>query len=184
MPLPVEIALVRAIAPPHLADAIIGDLHESRATARTGGDDRALATCRGDLVRSLPSLLAYGAAQTLADNWRFALVSAAVTCALCLATLPLWDHIGFGGAGYHLVRLALIGLVLGCVPRASTLSCIFLLVLIGVSDFTIYAHETANALHAIAQTLTLVVQDGIMLGSMLVVLQSIRVMRTLLRTLG
>ncbi len=184
MALNIEIALVRAIAPPHLADAIIGDLHESRATlARTRGDDGALVAYRNDLLRSLLSLLAYGASRTLANNWGFALVSAAVTCALCVATIPLWDHIGLGGAGYHLLRLALIGLVLGCIPRASTLSCLFLLLLIAVSDFMIEARAATNGLHALGQTFTLVLQDGIIMGAMLIALHSIRVMRTLLRPL-
>jgi hypothetical protein len=176
----IEVALVRAIAPSDLADTIIGDLHESHAAlAETLGDAKALATCRGDVLRSLPSLLTYSASRVLADNWVFALASAAVTCALCVATIPLWGHIGLGGAGYHLLRLAIIGLVLGCIPRASTLSCIFLLLLIGVSDWTIDALETGSGWHVLARKTTyfLVLQDGVIMASMLIVLQIVRLIR-------
>jgi hypothetical protein len=169
MAMDIEAALVRAIAPSDLADAIIGDLHERRrALAQTLGDAKALAACRSDLLRSLISLLAYSASRTLADNWVFALASAAVTCALCVATIPLWGHIGLGGAGYHLLRLAIIGLVLGCIPRASTLSCLFLLLLIGIADWAIGARETYQ----------LLLQDGVTMASMLIVLQLVRLIRT------
>jgi hypothetical protein len=77
---------------------------------------------RSDVLRSLLSLLTYGASRALADNWVFALACAAVTCALCVATIPLWGHIGKGGAGYHLLRLAIIGLVLGCIPPRVNMS--------------------------------------------------------------
>jgi hypothetical protein len=170
MAMNIEAALVRAIAPPDLADAIVGDLHERRAAlAQTLGDPKALAACRSDILRSLLSLLVYGASRALADNWVFALAAAAVTCALCVATIPLWGHIGMGGVGYHVLRLALIGLVLGCMPRASTLSCAFLLLLIGVSDWAMGARDTYF----------LVLQDGIIMASMLIVLRLITLIRTL-----
>jgi hypothetical protein len=154
----IEAALVRALAPSYLADAIIGDLHERRvALARTLGETKASAACRGDVVRSLFSLVAYRAARALADDWVFALMCAAVTCALCVVTIPLWGRIGMGGEAYHVVRLALIGLILGGIPRASALSCLFLLVLIGVTDWTIDARETYG----------LVLQDGVILAVML-----------------
>ena len=74
-----------------------------------------------------------------------------------------------GGVGYHVLRLALIGLVLGRMPRASTLSCAFLLLLIGVSDWAMGARDTYF----------LVLQDGIIMASMLIVLRLIRLIRTL-----
>lgn len=157
MTIDIEAALVRAIAPPGLADAIIGDLYERRS----------LAAHRNDVLRSLVSLLAYNASRALADNWAFALASAALTWAWCVATIPLWGHIGMGGEGYHLLRLAIIGLVLGRIPRASTLSCTFLLLLIGVSDWAIHARDT----------IFLLTQDGIAMGSMLMVLRLLRVIR-------
>jgi hypothetical protein len=178
--LDIEAALVRAFAPSDLADTIIGDLHERRATLeQTLGEARALAACRRDVLSSLLSLLAYGASRALADNWVFALAAAAVTCALCVAAIPLWGHIGMGGAGYHLLRLALIGFVLGCIPRASTLSCAFLLLLIGVSDWAIDARETANGLHALADARLyfLLLQDGIAMASMLIMLRFVRLIR-------
>lgn len=171
----IEAALVRAVAPSDLADAIIGDLHERRAAlARTLGDDKALATCRSDALRSFFSLLAHNALRSLSDNWIFALMSAAVTCAVCVATIPLWGHIGMGGAGYHVLRLAIIGLVLGSIPRASVLSCVFLLLLIGVSDWAMGARETTF----------LVLQDGIILVSMLVALRLMRLIRTVFFRVG
>jgi hypothetical protein len=176
----IEASLVRAFAPSDLADAIIGDLHERRAAlAQTLGEAKALAACRSDVLRSLLSLLACGASRALADNWLFALAAAAVTCASCVATIPLWGHIGMGGEGYHLLRLALIGLVLGCIPRASTLSCAFLLLLIGISDWAIFARETANGLHALAEArlYLLLLQDGAAMASMLVVLRLFRLIR-------
>jgi len=177
----IEAALVRAVAPSDLADAIIGDLHESRAAlAQTLGDAKALATCRNDVLRSLLSLLRCSASRTLADNWAFALASAAATCALCVATISLWGHIGLGGSVFHLLRLAIIGIVLGCIPRASTLSCIFLLLLIGVSDLTIDARETASGWHVIAEAKNyfLVLQDGITVASLLIILRIVGLIRT------
>ena len=174
MGIDLEVALIRALAPSDLAEAIIGDLHERRAAlAQTLGDSKALAASRSDVVRSLFSLLAYGASRSLADNWVFALACAAVTCALCVATIPLWNQIGFGGAGYHVLRLAIIGLVLGCIPRASTLSCAFLLLLIGAADWAIDVHETAVAW----RVLSLVLQDGIAMGAMLAMLSLVRLLR-------
>lgn len=169
MAMDIEAALVRAIAPPHLADAIVGDLHERRAKlAQALGDAEASAASRSDAMRSLVALLAYGVSRTLADNGVFAFVCAAVTCALCVGTIPLWNHLGMGGAVYHLLRLAVIGLVLGCIPRASTLSCAFLLALIGVCDWAMAAQDTSF----------LLVQDGIAMASMLALLRIGRTIRT------
>ncbi len=168
--LDVATALVRAAAPAGLADAIAGDLHERRAAlAQTAGAAAALAAYRRDVLRSLASLIAYGASRALADNWAFALAAAAATCALCVATIPLWGHIGMGGAGYHLLRLAAIGLVLGCIPRASALSCIFLLFLIAFADWAMGARGT----------LSLVLQDGAALAATLAALQVGKVLRTM-----
>jgi hypothetical protein len=183
----VEAALVRAFAPPGLADAIVGDLHERRAAlARTVGEAKALAACRSDVLRSLLSLVAYGASRALADNWLFALAAAAVTCAFCVATIPLWEHVGMGGAGYHLLRLALIGLVLGCIPRASALSCAFLLVMIGVSDWAIFAREAGNGLQALAETRLyfFLLQDGIAMATMLAVLRLLKLVRVSFSRIG
>lgn len=138
----VDALLVRAVAPAHLADAIIGDLSERRtALAQTHGHLRARAICRAEALRSLPSLATHNALRSLEDNWRIALVAAAAICALCVVTIPLWDQIGMGGAAYHVLRLAIIGLVLGCIPRASTLSCAFLLLLIAITNGVIDARE-------------------------------------------
>ena len=131
------------------------------------GVAKAQAACRIDVLRSLVALLAYNASRALADNGAFAFAAAAVTCALCVATIPLWGHIGMGGAGYHLLRLALIGLVLGCIPRASTLSCAFLLLLIGIADCAMGARDTT----------ALLLQDGATMASMLVVLRLVRAAR-------
>jgi hypothetical protein len=181
MTLDVEAALVRAVAPSDRADAISGDLHERRAAlALAVGDAKALTICRGDVLRSLRSLLAYNVSRALADNWAFALAWAAGTCALCVATIPLWGHIGMGGTGYHLLRLAIIGLVLGCIPRASTLSCFFLLLLIGISDWAIDARETANYWYALtdARIHFLLLQDGLSMASMLILLRLVKSIRT------
>jgi hypothetical protein len=137
-----EALLLRAIAPAHLADPIIGDLYERHAAlAQTLGEARALAVCRAEALRSLPSLAAYRAWQALADNWIVALPAAAIICASCVIAIPFWDHVGMGGGWYHLLRLFVIGLILGCIPRASTLSVAFLLLLIGISNSVIDARE-------------------------------------------
>lgn len=171
----IEAALVRAIAPSDLADAIVGDLHERyTALAQNLGEAKAQAACRGDVLRSLLPLLACNASRALADNWAFALAAAAVTCALCVAAIPLWAHIGMGGTGYHLLRLAFIGLVLGCIPRASSLSCVFLLLLIGACDWGMAARETAN----------LLLQDGAAMASVLAVLRAVRLVRASFSRVG
>ena len=172
MTMTVAAALVRAIAPSDLADAIVGDLHERRAAlVQTRGEVQASASCRSDILRSLLPLLACGASRALADNWVFALAAAAVTCAGCFATIPLWDHLGLGGTGYHLLRLAVIGLILGCIPRASALSCLFLLALIAAADWTIGAHHVYF----------LLLQDGAAMTSVLVAVRTVRYIRTAAR---
>lgn len=178
----VEAALVHAIAPRHLADAIIGDLCERRAAlAQTLGDERALAVYRADALRSLPSLAANCAAQALTDNWLFALGAAAVIWALCVAAIPLWDQVGLGGVGYHVLRLAVIGLFLGCMPRASTLSCAFLLVLIGISNCAIDARETTGVWRVLSENTYYfgLLLDGAAMASMLIVLRIARIVRAL-----
>lgn len=70
-----------------------------------------------------------------------ALPVAAIICALCLVSIPFWNHLGMGGGVYHVLRLFLIGLVLGRVPRASTFAFASLLLLIGISDAAIDAHQ-------------------------------------------
>ena len=138
----IEALLLRACAPQHLADAIAGDLYERRAAlAQSLGETRALAACRAELLRSLPPLIAYRASQSLAENWAVALPVSAAICALCLVTIPFWNHLGMGGGIYHVLRLVAIGLGLACIPRASTLAFAFLIVLIGVSDGVIDASE-------------------------------------------
>jgi hypothetical protein len=169
MAIDIEAALVRAIAPSELADAIIGDLYERRvALARILGDAKASDVCRADVLRSLPTLVTYSASRTFSDNWTFALAAAAVTCAFCVATIPLWSHIGMGGGGYHLVRLAIIGLILGSIPRASSLSCLFLIVLIGIADRAMDAHNIYR----------LLLEDGVAMASMLVALLLVSFVRT------
>ena len=181
MAMEIETALVRAFAPSDLADAIVGDLYERRAAlAQTLGDAEAAAVCRNDALRSLFSLLTCSASRALADDWLFALAAAAVTCALCVAAIPLWGQIGMGGEGYHVLRLALIGLVLGCIPRASALSCAFLLLLIGASDWAIDARQTASGWYAFTdvKNYLLVLQDGIVMASALLILRLGKFVRT------
>lgn len=120
--------LVRLVAPPHLADAIIGDMRERNAGV-------------GEILCSLPPLIGYRASRTLEDNWTVALPVAAIICAVCLITIPFWSRLGMAGGLYHAARLFIIGLVLGWIPRASTLSFAFLLFLIGISDAVIGAHN-------------------------------------------
>lgn len=182
MAIDIEAALVHAIAPGHLADAIIGDLCERRtALAKTLGDEKASAVYRADALRSLPSLAVHGAAQALTDNWIFALAAAAVIWALCVAAIPLWDHIGLGGVGYHVLRLAVIGLLLGRIPRASTLSCVFLLALIGISNCAIDAHETNSVWRVLSGNSYYfgLLLDGAAMASMLIVLRAARIVRAL-----
>lgn len=182
MPIDVESALVHAVAPRHLADAIVGDLRERRARlARTLGNKKAAAAYRADALRSLPSLAASSAAQALCDNWIFALAAASVIWALCVAAIPLWDRVGLGGAGYHVLRLAIIGLVLGCMPRASALSCAFLLALIGISNCAIDAREADSVWRVFSENTYYcgLLLDGAAMASMLVALRIARVVRTL-----
>lgn len=137
-----EALLLRAVAPPHLADAVIGDLCERRAAlAQTLGEARALAVYRAEALRSIPSLAAHRALQSLADNSTIALPVAAIICALCVALIPFWSHFGMEGGVYHILRLFAIGLVLGRMLRASSLSFVFLLLLIGISDAAIDARQ-------------------------------------------
>ena len=171
MAMDIEAALLRAIAAPELADAIIGDLHERRAAlAASLGEARALDACRSDVLRSIPSLVACSTMRAFIDNWLFALAAASLTCALCFATIPFWDHLGMGSGVYHILRLAAIGLALGCIPRASALSCFFLLLLIGVADWAIDPQRT----------LLFVLQDGTTIASMLLALHCARAIRTTL----
>jgi hypothetical protein len=79
---------------------------------------------------------------TLASDWPVALAAAAPICIFCYATIPLWQSLGFAGAGYHALRLIVIGLVLGSVPRASLLGCTFLLLMIAAGNFSIDARAT------------------------------------------
>lgn len=138
----VETLLVRTFAPAHLADAIVGDLCERRAAlTQTLGEARAIAVCRAETLRSLLPLATYRAAQSLSDDWMVALPVAAIVCASCVATIPFWEHLGMGGGVYHVLRLIVIGLILGCVPRTSTLSFAFLMLLIGISDGVLDARK-------------------------------------------
>jgi hypothetical protein len=58
MAMDIEAALVRAIAPSDLADAIIGDLHESHAAlAQTLGEEKALASCRSGVAATSRTVL-------------------------------------------------------------------------------------------------------------------------------
>lgn len=153
MAMDLEALLVRAIAPPHLADAIIGDLCERRAAlTQSLGEARARTVCRAEALRSLPSLVTYRASQSFVDNWMVALPVAAVICALCVASIPFWDHLGMGGGGYHMLRLFVIGLILACIPRASTLSFALLLLLIGISDSVIDGRELDVGWHVLADS--------------------------------
>ena len=183
MAMDIEKTLLRAFAPPHLADAIVGDMIERRTIlSRTLGEKRAVAVCRADALRSLPSLALHAAWQILSDNWTVALTAAALTDALCIALIPFWDRIGFGGAAYHVLRLAIIGLALGCIPRASSLSCALLLLLIGISNCAIDARETGSVWHVLAGTHLYagLLLDGAALASMLVALRVMRVVRDVL----
>lgn len=180
----IEAAVLRAVAPAHLADAILGDLCERRALlVQTLGEEKALAVCRADALRSLPSLALHAASQALTDNWIVALTAAAVTWALCVAAIPFWPSIGFGGTGYHVLRLAVIGLTLGCIPRASTLSCAFLLLLIGISNGAIDARATDSGWHVLSGTQLYagLLLDGAAMASMLIALRVMRAARALLR---
>jgi hypothetical protein len=180
----IEALLVRAIAPAHLADAIVGDLCERRLTlAQTLGEARAMAVCRADALRSLPSLATYSASRSLAENWMVALITSAVICALCVAAIPLWDHIGLGSMGYHVLRLALIGLILGCIPRASTLSCAFLLLMIGVTDCVIDARDLGIGWRALSEAHLYfgLFVDGVAMASTLTALRLVKLIRLVSR---
>jgi hypothetical protein len=120
--------VVRLAAPEHLADAIIGDVRERNAGP-------------GEVLRSLPPLIGYRASEMASENWTVALPLAVIICAVCLITIPFWSHLGMAEGWYHISRLFVIGLVLGCIPRASSLSCALLLVLIGAADAAIGAHN-------------------------------------------
>jgi uncharacterized protein YqgC (DUF456 family) len=122
-----EALLVRALAPAHLAESVLGDLRERKGS--------------GDLVRSLWPLAVYRVSQSFANNWVFALAVAGVICALCDATIPVWKYLGMAGGNAHVVRLAVIGCILGGLSRASTLGFIFLMLLIAVSDGIIDARQ-------------------------------------------
>lgn len=183
MPMDLEALLLRAIAPAHLADAIIGDLCERRAALTESlGETRALAVCRAEALRSLPSLMAYRASQSFSDNWMVALPVAAVICALCVVTIPFWDHVGMGG-GYHVLRLFVIGLILGCIPRASTLSFTFLLLLIGISDSVIDARELDAGWHVLTDSN---LYQGLLIdaASMAAALTALRVAMSIRRNLN
>jgi hypothetical protein len=178
----VEAALVHAVAPRHLADAIVGDLCERRAAlARTLGEKKASAVYRADAFRSLPSLAVSSAGQALTDNWIFALAAAALIWALCVAAIPVWDQVGLGGVGYHVLRLAGIGLILGGTRRASTLSCAFLLVLIGISNCAIDAREAGSVWGVLSESTYYcgLLLDGAAMASMLIALRIARVVRML-----
>ena len=84
------------------------------------------------------------------------------------------------------MRLAIIGVVLGCIPRASTLSCFFLVWLILIADWTIDARQTASGWHVLAagSTYVLVLQDGIIMTAMLVAVHIVRMLRTSSSKLG
>jgi hypothetical protein len=181
MAMDIEAAFVSVLAPPHLADAIIGDLRERRAAlAQSAGDKKAFAIYRADAIRSLPSLAAHCAWQALAQNWTFALTAAAVICALCVAAIPLWDRLGFAGFGYHVLRLAVIGLILGRIPRASSLSCAFLLLLIGISNCAIDTRDNSvwRVLSGGEFYYGLLV-DGVAMGSALLMLRTVTFIRAL-----
>jgi hypothetical protein len=102
-----EELLVRLAAPEHLADAIIGDVRERNAGP-------------SEVLRSLPPLIAYRCAEAINKNWTVAAPLAVFICAACLITIPLWKHLGMAEGWYHVSRLFLIGLVLACIPRASS----------------------------------------------------------------
>lgn len=142
----IEALLLRIAAPAHLADAIVGDLYERRAElARSRGYARARAVTRAEALRSLPSLMLYRAWLALAGDWMVALPVAAIICAVCVVTIPLWDHLGMGSGVFHMLRLFVIGLILGCIPRASVLGFAFLLLLIGISDGALDARQFDSA---------------------------------------
>lgn len=177
MAMQLETMLVRAVAPAHLADAVIGDLHERRAAlAESMGAARAGAICRAEALRSLPPLAACAASRALTENWLTASTVAAVICALCIAAIPLWDRIGFGGPVYHVLRLALIGLILGSIPRASSLSFAFLLLLIGISDGVIDAYQLGLGWRVLgdAGLYAGLFVDGAAMASTLIILRIVR----------
>jgi hypothetical protein len=178
----IEAALLGLIAPAHLADPIIGDLRERRAALeQTVGVKKASAIYRSDAIRSLPSLAVHSARQVLEENWTFALAAAAVIWALCIAAIPIWDRLGFGGFGYHVVRLAMIGLILGRIPRASSLSCAFLLLLIGLSNCAIDTRQSGSVWHVLSGTELYygLLVDGAAMASMLLMLRIAKFVRFL-----
>jgi hypothetical protein len=110
-----------------------------------------------------------------------ALSVAAVICASCVATIPFWDHLGMGGGVYHVLRLFVIGLVLGCMPRTASLSFAFLLLLIGVSDAVIDARQLGIDWHVLADA-NLYRGLAIDATSMAAALGSLHVVRSIRRT--
>lgn len=153
MALEFEVLLLNACAPAHLADAIIGDLCERHgALAEKRGEARARAICRGEVLRSLPALATYRAAQSFADNWVFALAIAALICGLCIAAIPFWNHLGMAGGWPHVLRLFAIGAMLGYIRRGWALSYAALLLFIGVADAVIDARQFGTGWHVLAHS--------------------------------
>jgi hypothetical protein len=118
------------------------------------------------------------ASVTLATNWAIAVVAAVPICVACYATIPLWDQIGLGGPLWHLARLALIGLTLGSFPRASALSCAFLLLMIGAGNWSIDAREIGGW-HVFAQSYYYagLIVDGAAMAASLIFLGALRFVR-------
>ena len=171
--------LVRMVAPVHLADAILGDLQERRRTlAQSIGAERAHATYLRDALHSVPALAVHNATIILASNWAIAAVAAVPICVACYATIPLWDQIGLGGPLWHVARLALIGLTLGSFPRASTLSCAFLLLMIAVGNWSIDAREIGGW-HVFTQSYYYagLLVDGTAMAASLMFLRALRFVR-------
>jgi hypothetical protein len=180
-----EALLVRAVAPAHLADTVVGDLYERRARlSQTLGEARAQTAYRAEALRSLPSLATYRVVQSLAGNWILALAVAAVICALCFAAIPFWDRLGMGGAGYHVLRMVFIGLILGCIPRASVLSFTFLLLLIGASDAVVDAREFDVGWHILTQSSLYLglLLDAVAMAAALAALQIVKSIRRNLKS--
>lgn len=162
-------AIVHAIAPPHLAEPIIGDLRER--------------PCTRDALHTLLSLAAYGVQRAIIENWTVALTAAVVTCALCDAAIPMWGPIGLGAPVYHVLRLVLIGLILGCIPRASAFSCALLLALIAASNLVIDARQAESVVRVLSQDAyyrTLLI-DGTAMGCSLLALRLLGLIRALAR---
>ena len=95
----------------------------------------------------------------------------------------MWGPIGLGAPVYHVLRLVLIGLILGCIPRASAFSCALLLALIAASNLVIDARQAESVVRVLSQDAyyrTLLI-DGTAMGCSLLALRLLGLIRALAR---